>query len=400
MTSSGMTTRKLLAIVAAVSSGMVITTAFLTWWLFAEPRAPELVSPTVTTAAAEGGGPGSSAGHSVAASAAGSQTHNTKSQNQVGLPGTLVDLAVAANGRMLILRIRGELALLIYDVSTRKVVGRIPFGSEPVSFAAGREKLVLGLWGQSAIQRWDLATLTLEAERLVVGEDAPISLAMGADSAGPVLAVKGGGGSQLLDLETLQALEIEGEPRGGVWKHYPTSQLRASADGRVFCAWDFQSLVAGTNVLTLIDGQVSFAGYADSVGHVCPNGIGSHLLTAIGRYRIDERPDHRGEPPGFLIPAVSGPFFVRIQEASAPQRSLVSLFSADQTEPDPLAVITEVEFPHVEDILVRRAFDTKLQIAFPPDRRLIPIPAVNEIVTISADLQSLRHWVCDFARWE
>jgi hypothetical protein len=317
---------------------------------------------------------------------------------RVKLPGKLLDLALAANGRRLVLRLQGHATLLVYDVASGELVGAVPADDQPVCFAAGRDKLVLGLWGRSVIQRWNLRTLQLETERLVVGDDAPVGLAMGADSAGPVLAVKHGGGSDLLDLETLEPLDLEIDRRARVWKHYPTSQHRVSADGRVFCAWDYRTLVAGVNVLTVEDGRALYAASADSVGHVCPDSDGTYLFTAVGRHRVDERPDPFGRPPGFVVPAIDGPLFLRIQIGSEASGPRFTLFSSNHSEP--VATVRGLELAGVEDTQVYCAFDEKLQLPFPPDRRLILIPAVGQILGLEADLRSVKHWAFDFARWQ
>jgi hypothetical protein len=317
----------------------------------------------------------------------------------VELPGRLADISVAANGRLLVLRLEEALSLKVYDVAAGEIVGEIPADDEPVRFASGRDKLVLGLWGQSAIQRWDLATCRLEAERLVLGDDAPVGLAMGADSDGPVLVVKHGGGSELVDLQTLEAMEVEIDRRVRAWKHFPSSQHRVSANGRVFCAWDYQTLVSGVNVLTVEEGRATYAATGDSVGHIRPSGDGAYLFTAIGRYRVDERPDHLGEPPGFVIPAVSGPLFIRIQAGGGSRPARFALFSSHQPQ-EPLAAIRGLEFAHVGDIQVLRAFDTKLQMPLAPDRRLLVLPAASQLVTVGGDLRSLEHWAFDFGRWQ
>ncbi len=230
------------------------------------------------------------------------------------------------------LRLRKHSSLLVYDVASHEFAGEIPADDDPLCFASGREKLVLGLWGQSAIQRWDLTTLELEAERLVVGHEAPRGLAMGADSDGPILLVTHGGNSKLIDLQTLQTKEVEADHRVRSWKHYPSSQHRVSANRRVFCAWDYQTLIAGVNVLNVQGGQVTYATFDDSVGHICPNGDGSHLFTAIGRYLADERPNHLGQPPGFVIPAISGSCFLRVQAGRKPGSARFTLFTAAQPE--------------------------------------------------------------------
>lgn len=312
------------------------------------------------------------------------------------LPGTLIDIAIGANGRLLVLRLREMRALQVYDVATRKIVGTIPADDDPICFAAGKDKLLLGLWGQAAIQRWDLPTLTMESERVVPGDEAPLSLAMGANSAGPVLAVKSGGGSVLLDLETLEPGDFTLNRQ--VWKHYPSSQHRASADGSVFCSWDFNTLVAGVNLLQVSNGIASYTPYDDSVGHVCPDEVGNSVYTAVGRYAIQDRPSGQSVPSGFLIPAVSGTWFLRIQEDASSQSPRFEIFAGER--PEPVVSLMGLTFAQVADIHVRRGFDSKLKFPIPPDRRLILIPAVNEIVGVGLDQKSLHHWPFDFARWQ
>jgi hypothetical protein len=387
---------------AAMVVGLAATLILAGWLLgirtnHADPHLPELHSSP--DAMASLGAPSivaSSPRLSVGSEKARAEIDLSGQGRRIELPGVIRDLAVAANGRYLVLRLADAPHLHIYDVVAGRIRGQIPADDEPVCFAGGREKVVVGLWGQSAIQRWSLTTLQMETERLVAGDDAPLGMAMGADSPGPVLCVMAGRASGLLDLETLQQLSLPDGAQTRPWKHYETSQHRCSADGRVICSWDYHSLVAGVNVLSIGPDGITYSTYDDSVGHVCPNASGTRLFTAVGRYRIDERPNRLGEPPGFVVPAVNGPHYLRIQVGDGIHRPLVALFTEQKSEP--IATICGLEFPFVADVLVRRAFDSKLQTPLPPDERIMLIPEVHKLVTVGVDQKSLYEWPIDLGR--
>jgi WD40 repeat protein/S1-C subfamily serine protease len=103
--------------------------------------------------------------------------------------GRITDVTRAGGGRYLLLTVEDPDQLAIFDVNRADVVKSVPLPAEEVLVAAGGEVFILAFPGRHVFQRWDLETLERKDEKPLPFPGRLRGLAMGCDSAGPMLAV-------------------------------------------------------------------------------------------------------------------------------------------------------------------------------------------------------------------
>ena len=224
-------------------------------------------------------------------------------------------MCLGASGKLLILRIPLLNKLAVFDLRAAKIAGYIPTGGDEVLFAAGAEKLVLIRPVKMIVQRYRLDNLHLERTAPLAVEGRITAAAIGASSSGPLLvftsdAVRGT--PVFLDVDSLKPGKYEFD-KGMPFTHYKVD-LRASADGRVFTAWNLEVGPSGVRVLTIRGNRVYNAYEHQSAGYLCPDEYGERIYSAAGIYtnqakRIGDGPPDWGT---FLVPAVHGPLYLRI----------------------------------------------------------------------------------------
>ena len=238
---------------------------------------------------------------------------------QLKLPATYDDVRAGGGGRYLVLSIDSLQKLAIVHLATAKIIGYVPIEGKRL-FAAGADKLVVVNPAKAEIQRFDLLTQKLEVTQPLPNTVPKMVMAMGAASHGPVLFGGEGGrfGGQpvLLDLDSLQPIACKLPARWQVERSPAEDTLRVSADGHVFAAWRGSGSPSGFEVFSF-DGQELADVYQHiSTGSLLPNETGDRIYTTGGIYsnqgvRLDPSIP-RNANPGTAIPAVQGPFYLRI----------------------------------------------------------------------------------------
>lgn len=104
------------------------------------------------------------------------------------LPGKVSGVTSAGNGRYLLLSLRESRQLAIFDANVADVTRIIPLPHENVLVAGGSEKFVLVFPDQMIIERWDLTNVVREESRTSPIRAKIVAIAMGSDTAGPILA--------------------------------------------------------------------------------------------------------------------------------------------------------------------------------------------------------------------
>ena len=251
------------------------------------------------------------------------------------LPGTVADVVAGGGGCYLLLVLKDVKKLAVFDVKAAAVIKYLPLASEEVLVAAGSEKLVLVYPDQRLVQRWRLETLEKELTKPLPFDGVVKAIAMGSNSAGPILVHWAVGYGALdrspvsfFDVTTLslvKGLKAENEAgRSGeagsddrvVAMHYSSfrdlAHWRASADGRVFGAWCTSHSPSGLFVLALEGKTVRMSYEHDSEGHVVPGpdgrtiytgggGLFTDQLKSIQRSRADRRPLLPSADPNYYI---------------------------------------------------------------------------------------------------
>ncbi len=230
------------------------------------------------------------------------------------LPRTISDVAVGGGGRYLLLTVQGGRKLAIFDANAADVVKMIPLAYPGSFVAAGAEKFVIVFPTEKVIQRWDFKTLEREP-----GGSAPLpiegelkGLAMGSDSAGPILAMWIPRGNEpvfsFISLDTMKVLRMKSDaagagtegPRvtasggsialGGYPVVHGAAQVRASAGGGLFAIWNTNQYPSGIGTLRVAGGSVSGFYAHESADAMLPGPDGRTIYTEImGRLDAEGR---------------------------------------------------------------------------------------------------------------
>jgi WD40 repeat protein len=135
----------------------------------------------------------------------------------VQAPGIIRDVIVGGGGRFLLLPLKGTKHLAVFDVNSAAIVTTVRLPSDRALVAAGAEKFVVVDPETKVIERWDLGKLEREKELALPIRGVVKSIALGSDSAGPMLAcwtAKSDNAAfqpnfSLIDLGTLKVLGVE-----------------------------------------------------------------------------------------------------------------------------------------------------------------------------------------------
>lgn len=128
------------------------------------------------------------------------------------LPHAYTRYTLAGSGRYFVFHLKEAQKLVVMDVLTGKTAAEISGVMDDALIAGCAEKLVIVLPGQKLMQRWSLETFTREKVAQLPGKGTTVRALMGANGRGPLLL--GGGDATLVDLNTLQPIELRGTLHG------------------------------------------------------------------------------------------------------------------------------------------------------------------------------------------
>jgi WD40 repeat protein len=265
------------------------------------------------------------------------------------LAGALTDLALGGGGRYLLLAMGRRKELAIFDVKRANVVKTLPLASEEVLVAAGARQAVLVYPGLDFLHRIDLETLALDGRARIPVSGRVTAVAMGSDSAGPILAAWSPAYRRdpnahhyfsLIDLGSLKVLDVrsarysEGKPSTAAFDAWgglapirgviipfelngrKSLHLRASAGGDLFGLWDTNNSPDGLATLALGDNEARVFYEHSTSTHVVPGPDGRTVYTgALGRVDPDGKPLSRlGEWAKFprMIPSTDPKFYLGV----------------------------------------------------------------------------------------
>jgi mono/diheme cytochrome c family protein len=204
-----------------------------------------------------------------------------KERTVVDLPEPFADVKTGGGGRFFIFYLKKAKKLAIFDVLQAKIVYEIDIPADDVRFAAGRDKLLVVLPGEKVVQRYDLRTFQREKTAPVPGGGSVQIALMGYNSQGP-LALWSGDAVELLDVDKMEPMEIEGGGIGGRAQYGFT--LRVSPDGQVFVAWH-NGIYPSSFAIMRLNGRKAtmqrFDGGSQNERWVMPNADGSNLIEGI-----------------------------------------------------------------------------------------------------------------------
>ena len=172
-------------------------------------------------------------------------------EKPVKCPSQLGNIVEGMGGDVLICHFPALRKLGVFNLSKREFVKQIDLAEGDVRFAAGRDKLYIAYAGKNAIETWDLKTFEKEQTTELAFSGKITSIAIGADTAGPLLIVVDG---EFPDTKSSCALfdTTAMKPNGDKLPHYDghlRKPARASMNGAMF--------VFGTSRLRLTEGHVT-----------------------------------------------------------------------------------------------------------------------------------------------
>jgi hypothetical protein len=214
------------------------------------------------------------------------------------LPDLGGDIEVGGAGRYLIVHLPRLKRLAVFDVNEGRITRHIPTTQDKVFFAAGLEKLVVGLHGKNVLERWDLATGEKEQTAGVVVNGDLSSVLLGSASHGPVVV-----NGAFHDLRTLKPIQIE------LVRGAPTAlHSLVASDGTVFGSWQTEGSPGICETFVLQGDQLQRYAVND-VGHVVPGPDGKVVYTAMGPRSVQLQMLEKA-PAVYALPAVQGNYFL------------------------------------------------------------------------------------------
>jgi hypothetical protein len=313
------------------------------------------------------------------------------------LPAPVAGVAVGGGGRFLVLHLRQQGKLALFDANEARVVHYFPTPEGDVKFAAGMNKLLVGVPGARVIQRWDLLTRKRELTVPLTTEGQITEMAMGSASRGPLLvALKQDRFSSRLVF--IDPATLREKDHGGKAGRGDGAFLRASADGTLFT---MRNGVGGEpHTVTAVSrrgGELTAKeswGFGGSV--LVPSPDGRFVYSASGVFTRELRQLSGKKRGGALsrpfIAAAHGPYFMRLEGKEWNKLGGdVSFFLEGQERP--LARLDGVEGVAGEHISYGKLRDTLThdqRVFFIPDARLVvTIPASNDrLILYRFDLEA------------
>jgi hypothetical protein len=242
-----------------------------------------------------------------------------KGETAYELPEAVNRLAVGGGGRFLALHFARLRKVGVFDVNELKITQYLPTDSEDVHLAAGMTRLVLYSPGDGKLRRYNLLTGKLEKEGSLTGLGALRARCMGAASEGPLL-FSGDQDSALVDLETLQRLEVPRAPGDDRINVLDGGMYWPSADGRTFGHTGVIGQPNGIASLVLQREQIKQTYEHQSTWYVVPSPDGKYLyagghgvLTNQGKETPDAVHSGGGGLASFMfLPAEHGPYYLHL----------------------------------------------------------------------------------------
>jgi len=305
------------------------------------------------------------------------------------LPAPIDDVIVAGSGRYLLLHVRKVRKLAVFDVTQAKVVQFLPLTSDDVLIAGSDQKIVIVVRDQKVMQRWDLAKLERELTN-PLPEGQIDCLAMGYAGNGPLLMMTREG-PKLYDLATLRPSSLKIDRNQGSWVPHPDMglQVRASADGSTFAAWQPGSSPMGIRTM-VVEGSTARCRYEHTTaGILLPSFDGSQLFTGQGIYSTDLKPLSPEQFRGVIcIPSYNSAYFLGLRTGEtfgrsrgAQKNSTLSIYTTGDRRL--LLTLNDLELPEAGDQVWGR------REGLSADERIHFFPDANLLITISDDRDEL-----------
>ena len=275
------------------------------------------------------------------------------------LPDIASDIQVGGNGRYFVLHLPKLKKLAVFDVNEAAIVRYIPLTEDKIVFAAGLEKVVIGLTTKGILERWDLETGKKEQTRPAPSAANVDSVLMGSASRGPVIV-----NDSFIDLATLKPLPMKST--AGI----PPPWSPVSADGTVFGSWNSNQSPADSTTFVLQGEDLKRYG-GGGLGHIVPGPDGRAVFTATGVV-TNQLKTFGGESSklGYCLPAVEGSLFLSLTPGENGKGGALTVYLLGNEQP----LVKDVGFTHGIH------FDSWDRTTFGPWKRVFFIPRAKLIV--------------------
>lgn len=198
------------------------------------------------------------------------------------LPSSISDVAVAQNGRALLLYMKESKKLAVFDVVDLKIRGYINLAEDRVLFAGGSRYILILNPTANLIQRYSVETL--QKERTInnsFGNVATLTMGYASPSIALMCAAESSSGGRVkaFDVEKMAVVSKESDQ---ATSRIDSSNaiIRASADGRTFGVCRAGTSPSGFSILTFRDNTFSLSYEHQSVGILVPNADGAQIFSS------------------------------------------------------------------------------------------------------------------------
>lgn len=289
------------------------------------------------------------------------------------LPAPFSDVVPAGDGRYLVFHLPKLRKVAIFDFNAAQITKYLPLTEDDIVLAAGRDCVVIGLRESGMLQRWNLATSTMERSAPPPFKESLSSVILGHGSDGP-LVVNG----FFLDLSTFRPLPIRDQK--GNERAFSAGYRIPSADGSVFGAWKTNQSPDESTVF-VVEGNTVKRYDAQGLKHVVPGPDGKTIYTANGICSTTlKRFDRDDAAYGYCLPAVRGGYFLSLTSASSGKAGF-TIYHRGLSLP----IMRLDKFNHglSFDGWDRESFGPWRRVFFVPDAQLIAVlPQTNDQIAL------------------
>ncbi len=260
--------------------------------------------------------------------------------------GVIEDLAVGGEGKFILVKIKGEESLSVYDPAAQKIARQLRLPTTEFVFAAGGETVLIYLKDDDQFQTWSLRTFekiksaanpkSMRIQQIVMGharEDAALVFCSSGDRLG-------GGPSDIFLLDTATLTETKTQRQqagmhrldGGYGPH-----LRADRYLNRIAFWSPNVSPSGINLLTITDRGLEFRNNHSSAGYLAVGDDGNiysgtgHVFGSepVTNPQFGNAIPSRGQIEGHMLyPGLGGVFFLGVERDGK-----LSVFQSGRTTP-------------------------------------------------------------------
>jgi hypothetical protein len=241
-----------------------------------------------------------------------------------------VDYAIAESGKLLVVKVRGQKGLSVYDTTKRKVTGVITLPTTDFTFGAGGGTAVVFLKDQVEFQSWSLRTLTKIKSKAYADPIVVTHIVMGHSRDDIALICTRWGVDRLLNHEFLRIMDVGSfalRPMPLIRESFPGElkrdrlrivHYRSNSNLSCFTRWETARGHGRGDGDIFVGDQDGYREVSGHSGYLAPAGD-ANVYTSHGvvHRNMREPSAHSAaieKREGYaLVPALNGPFHLGVQ---------------------------------------------------------------------------------------